>query len=106
MASDVKGAEIPHRGELVAELCKLWKAARRPVPEELKTSILDGDGWDALYELADRLTRHLSFEYLDRRELRDGLVTAVRRYKSPGGRNGLDNRQFAAEILDGLAQNR
>jgi hypothetical protein len=104
VADDVKGAEYPQRAALVAELCKLWKAARRPLPEELKTSVLDGDGWDALSKLADRLARHLSFEYLDRREIHDALVTAVRRYKSPNVRNGLDNRQFAAEILDALAR--
>src|ERR1700733_15093290 len=83
VADDMKGAEYPQRAALLAELCKLWKAARRPLPAELNTSVLDGDGWDALYKLADLLALHLSFEYLDQREIRDSLVTAVKRYKRP-----------------------
>lgn len=104
MAGGQKDDEYPQRASLIADLCGLWKAARRPLPPEWRTSILDGDGWDLLYGLADRLARHLSFEHLTRRELRDALTSAVRRYKVPGGRNGLDNRRFAAEVLDGLAQ--
>src|SRR6266496_3930822 len=101
---DARGAGYPQRAELIAELCGLWKAARRPLPEEWKTSVLDSEGWDLLSKLADRLARHLSFEHLGRRELRDDLVDAVRRYKSHEGREGRSNRQFAADVLDGLAQ--
>jgi hypothetical protein len=104
VAGDTKYDEYPQRASLIADLCGLWKAARRAVPAEWRPSILDGEGWDVLYWLADRLARHLSFEHLSRRELRDALVEAVRRYKTPGGRSGLDNRQFAAEVLDTLAR--
>lgn len=104
MVDDAKGAAYPQRAELIAELCALWKAARRPLPEGWKTSVLDEEGWDHLDRLAYRLARHLSFEHLERRELRDALVAAVRRYKSPQGREGRSNKQFAAEVLDGLAK--
>jgi hypothetical protein len=104
VAGGQKDEEYPQRPSLTADLCGLWKAARRRLPPEWRTSILDGDGWDLLYRLADRLARHLSFERLTRRELRDALTGAVRRYKAPGGRGGLDNRQFAAEVLDSLAR--
>jgi hypothetical protein len=104
VAGGQKYEEYPRRASLIADLCGLWKAARRPLPPEWGTSILDGVGWDLLYRLADRLGRHLSFEHLTRRELRDALTDAVRRYKAPGGRGGLDNRQFAAEVLDDLAR--
>lgn len=102
---DAKGADYPQRAELIAELCGLWKAARRPLPEKWKTSVLDSEGWDLLSKLADRLARHLSFERLGRRELRDALVAAVRCYKSQEGREGRNNKQFAADVLDGLAHN-
>ena len=54
--------------------------------------------------LADRLARHLSFEYLDRRKLHDALVIAVRHYRAfpSGTRPG--NKELAAEVLDGLAR--
>jgi hypothetical protein len=101
---DATAADYPQRSALIAELCGLWKAARRPVPEQWKNSILDGKGWDLLNTLVDRLARHLSFEHLERRELHDALVTAIRRYKSPQGRQGRSNPEFAAEVLDGLAR--
>ena len=104
MVGDTTYDEYPQCASLIADLCGLWKAARRPLPAEWRTSILDSEGWDVLYRLADRLARHLSFEQHSRRELRDALVEAVRRYKAPGGRNGLDNKQFAAEVLDTLAR--
>jgi hypothetical protein len=74
------------------------------LPKELKNSVLDDEGWDLLNRLVDRLARHLSFEHLERRELGDAFVAAVRRYKSPKGRQGRSNLEFAAEVLDGLAQ--
>lgn len=104
MADDTKYDGYPQRPSLIADLCGLWKAARRPLPTEWRTSILDGEGWDVLYRLADRLVRHPSFEHLSRRELHDALVEAVRRYKVPGGRDGLDNKQFAAVVLDSVAR--
>lgn len=104
MADGAQSGGYPERAALIAELCGLWKAARRPLPAEWETSLLDADGWQALDRLADRLARHLSFEHHDRRKLREALKSAVRRYKTPGGRSGLDNRQFAAEVLDGLAR--
>ena len=55
MAGDTKCNGYPQRASLIADLCGLWKAARRPLPTELRTSILDGEGWDVLYRLANRL---------------------------------------------------
>lgn len=104
MADGALGVDYPQRAALIAELCRLWKAARRPPPAEAPTSILDDDGWEVLDGLANRLARHLSFEHQDRRSLHNALVAGVRRYKMPGGRDGLDNQQFAAEILDSLAR--
>jgi len=89
VAGDTKYNGYPQRASLIADLCGLWKAARRPVPTEWRTSILDGEGWDVRYRLADRLARHLSFEHLSRRELRDALVEAVRSYRAPAAATGL-----------------
>jgi hypothetical protein len=96
-------SDYPERNALIADLCKLWKAARRPPSAEQRTSILDGDGWKTLYDIVNRLARHLSFEHHSRRSLEDALVVAVRRYNAPNGRDGLDNKQFAVQILDSLA---
>jgi hypothetical protein len=74
------------------------------LPKEAKSSLLDDEGWDLFNRLVDRLARHLSFEHLGRRELSNALVVAVRRYKSPDGRQGRRNQELAAEVLDGLAQ--
>jgi hypothetical protein len=104
VVDDASGAGYPQRAALVAELCRLWKAARRPLPKGSKSSVLDDQGWDVLIRLADRLARHLGFEHLGQRELSDALVAAVKRYQSPDGRQGRSNEEFAAEVLDGLAQ--
>jgi hypothetical protein len=98
------GGDNPERGALIAQVRRLWKAARRPPPAEAPTSCLDGKGWDELYQLTDRLVRHLSFEYLSRREIEDALIEAVRRYRRwpPGQRP--EAKMLAADFLDGLAR--
>jgi hypothetical protein len=99
-----EAGSYPQRAELIAEVCGLWKAARRPPPADHPTSLLDGDGWERLDMLADRLARHLSFEYLDRRKIRDALVVAVRRYRAfPAGTRPA-SKELAAELLDGMAR--
>ena len=98
------GASYPERPELIAEMCGLLKAARRPAPVDEPYSLLDEDGWERLGRLTYRLARHLSFEHLDFRQLRDALVIVVRRYRGyPAGARPV-SKQLAAEFLDGLAR--
>ena len=104
VADDAGSMNYPDRSALIADMCGLWKAARRAPPEEAPGSCLDGDGWERLYRLAERLVRHLNFEYLEQRKLRNVLVGAVRQYKDPPDGKRPNGRQFAAEILDGLAR--
>jgi hypothetical protein len=85
-------------------MCSVLKAARRPLSDEWKRYDLDPDGWYLLDRLTDRLIRHVSFEHLQRRELRSALRDAVRRYKNPADGTRPVGKQFAAEILDGLAR--
>ncbi len=85
-------------------MCRVLKAARRPLTGEWKRFDLDPDGWKLLEKLTDRLVRHMSFEHLERPQLRGALRDAVRRYKDPANGRRSASRQFAAEILDGLAQ--
>src|SRR5712692_5447176 len=104
MADDLPGVSYPRRAELIADMCGVLKAARRPLTDESKRLELDPDGWELLEKLTDRLVRHTSFEHLGRPQLRSALRDAVRRYKDPANGRRPDSRQFAAEILDGLAQ--
>jgi hypothetical protein len=85
-------------------MCGLLKAARRPLTDEWKHFDLDADGWKVLERLTSRLERHLSFEHLERDQLRAELREAVRNYRSPasGKRPGL--KEYATQLLDGLAQ--
>jgi hypothetical protein len=92
------------RAELIADLCRLLKAARRPLADEWKPFDLDGEGWAQFDRLTSRLVRHLHFEHLGPDKLRSALHDAVRRYKnSPAGQRSAI-KPFAAEVLDGLAQ--
>jgi hypothetical protein len=97
-------ASYPERSELIAQMCGVWKAARRPPPADHPTSLLDDDGWERLYALARRLSNHLSFEHREHQQLRDALVAAVRQYRSAQPGTPRDGKQLAAEFLDGLAK--
>ena len=85
-------------------MCGLLKAARRPLTDEWKQFDLDADGWEVLERLTNRLEHHVHFEHLKRDQLRAALRNAVRSYRSPpsGKRSGL--KEYAAQLLDGLAQ--
>jgi hypothetical protein len=104
VATEPGGLSYPERAELIAEMCGLLKAARRPLTREWKRFDLDREGWKLLDQLTDRLVRHLQFEYLDRNKLRGALRDAVRRYKNLSAGQRPASKQFAAEFLDGLAQ--
>lgn len=94
----------PERAALISDLCRLLKVARRPLSDQWKPFDLDGDGWAQLDRVAGRLVRHLHFEYLGYDKLRNALREAAGRYKnSPDGQRPAI-KQFAAETLDGLAQ--
>lgn len=90
------------RSELIGAMRPLLKAARRPLGPEWKPYGLDPNGWHQLDLLVQRLVRDVYFEYLDRQKIRDALQKAVLRYRSANPRP--KGNEFAAEILDALAQ--
>jgi hypothetical protein len=104
VANDGNRVGYPDRAELIAQMCGLLSDARRPLPEEWKSSILDRDGWNKLYKFANRLIRHLSFEHLGWNKLRDALCAAVKEYRDLPPRKRPASKDFASEFLDGLAQ--
>jgi hypothetical protein len=104
MVDEPNDVSYPERPALIADVCRLLKAARRPLTEEWERFDLDREGWNLLDRLTDRLVRHLHFEHLDRKELRHGLRDGVRRYKNAPAGQRPANTQFAADVLDGLAQ--
>jgi hypothetical protein len=104
VADDPPAQGYSQRAELIADMCGLLKAARRPLTDEWKRFDLDADGWRRLERLTDWLVRHISFEHLERDQIRRGLRDAVRRYRnSPSGRRPA-KKEFAAETLDALAR--
>ncbi len=104
MVDEPNDVSYPERAALIADICRLLKAARRPLTDEWKHFDLDRKGWALLDQLTDRLVHHLHFEHLDRKELRRALHVAVKRYKNPPAGRRPANTQFAADVLDGLAQ--
>jgi hypothetical protein len=104
VTDDSATASYGERGALIADMCGVLKAARRPLSDELKRFDLDAGGWALLERLTDRLVRHVSFEHLHRDELRRALRDAVRRYTNPPEGTRPVSKEFAAEILDGLAR--
>jgi hypothetical protein len=104
VTDDSTGVTYPQRAALVADMCGLLKAARRPLSDEWKRYDLDADGWHHLEQLTDRLVRHTSFEHHERRKLRSALRDAVRQYKNPTSGKRPASKLFAAEILDVLAR--
>ena len=104
VTDDSSGATYPEHAALIADMCGLLKAARRPLSDEWKRYDLDADGWRRLEQLTDRLVSHTSFEYLERRELQSKLRDAVRRYKDPLGGSRPASKAYAAEVLDALAR--
>jgi hypothetical protein len=104
MVDQPNDVSYPDRPSLIADMCSLLKAARRPLTEEWKRFDLDREGWNLLDRLTDRLVHHLHFEHLGRKELRRTLHDAVRRYKNASAGQRPANAQFAADVLDGLAQ--
>jgi hypothetical protein len=103
VADDSRIGSYPQRSELIADMCGLLKAARRPLTDKCKHFDLDADG-KVLERLTDRLECHLNFEHLKRDHLRAELRNAVRNYRSlaSGKRPGL--KEYATQLLDGLAQ--
>jgi hypothetical protein len=79
------------------------KAARRPLTPESERLGLDREGWNHLDQLVNRLTRHTSFEYLDRNELRSSLHDAAVQYRLTVG-EGRPAREVSAEVLDAIAR--
>jgi hypothetical protein len=85
-------------------MCGVLKAARRPLSDEWKRFDLDAEGWGLLDALTDRLVRHVNFERLELDQLRTALRDAVRAYRNPANGARPNSKAYAAEILDGLAQ--
>jgi hypothetical protein len=100
----VEPVTYPQRAELIADMCGVLKAARRPLPADQKHYDLDLAGWDLVRRLSNRLARHLSFEHLERPQLQNALRDAVKTYKNPPDGKRPDSKTFAGEVLDGLAQ--
>lgn len=94
----------PQRAELIADMCGLLKAARRPLTGGWERFDLDADGQHRLEQLTDRLVRHSSFGYLERREVESKLRGAVRRYKNPADKKRPGSKQFVADTLDELVR--
>ena len=104
MVDEPNDVSYSERPSLIADVCSLLKAARRPLTGEWRRFDLDRESWNLLDRLTDRLVHHLHFEHLDRKELRRNLHDAVRRYKNAPAGQRPANAQFAADVLDGLAQ--
>lgn len=102
--ADSSDTTYPQRSELIADICLVLKLARRPLPDDQKPYDLDREGWKHLIKLSDRLSRHLSFEHIGRKQLRQDLREAVRRYKAPAEGARPNAKAFASDLLDGWAQ--
>ena len=93
----------PDRSELIAQVCALLKVAKHDVPDELRGTDLDMEGWEQLHRLVGRLIRHLYFEHLDRKTLETELLDLVHRYKHPHNPQVPRGSALLTEFLDGLA---
>jgi len=102
--ADSSGAAYPQRSELIADLCQLLKLARRPLPDDQERYDLDREGWKHMVKLSGRLSRHMSFEHIGRRQLQQDLRDAVRHYKAPSDGVRPNAKAFASELLDGWVQ--
>jgi hypothetical protein len=96
--------DYPDRARLIADMCAVIKAARRPLDHDWNRTGLDREGWHTLFRLANRLCRHLYFEHMERNKLRDALQSVVLEYRAIAKGERPKAKALAAEVLDGLAQ--
>jgi hypothetical protein len=82
----------------------MLKAARRPLGSEWERFGLDADGWRQLDLLARRLIRHMYFEHLGLESIRDSLHQGAVRYRAIAPDRRPTAREYAAEVLDPMAQ--
>ena len=94
----------PNRAELVGSMAPLLKAARRPLPSEWEDTGLDPEGWDQLDLVANKLARHLHFEYLELKDLRNILHDAVLRYRATSPTERPNGRDVAESTFDAIAR--
>ena len=92
------------RSELIAQVSALLKVAKHDVPDGLRSTDLDTEGWEQLHRLVGRLIRHLYFEHLDRKRLETELLDVVHSYTYPDGPPTPKRVSTATEFLDGLAR--
>ncbi len=100
----IQAPDYPGRAELVGGMLPVLKAARRPLAPELERFGLDRDGWHHLDVLENRLVRHGHFEHLGREKIRDAIQEGALRYREVAADQRTPARQFAAEVLDAMAQ--
>lgn len=104
MTESTQAHDYPGRADLIGGMQPLLKAARRPLGPEWERFGLDGDGWHRLDLLVHRLTRHVYFEHLGRKKIRDVLHDAVLGYRTMTPTERPVGREFAAETLDAMAR--
>ncbi len=92
------------RADLIGSMQPLLKSARRPLAPEFERFGVGQDGWNQINVLTDRLERHYYFEHLGRKKICDALREGVQRYRTTPPASRLPGKDFAAEILDGMAE--
>lgn len=82
----------------------ILKAARRPLSPDREHFGLDHDGARQLERLTSRLVRHLYFEHQTHDQIRNALHDDVLRYRTMQPNERPPVREFAAAVIDALAQ--
>lgn len=97
-------ADYPDRRQLIASMVQLLKAARSPVEPDWERFGMGPQGWRLLDRLANRLARHLYFEHLTRKEIRDALSEAALEYGATPSSRRPKAPDLAQTTLSALAR--